>query len=94
MGASIIPMHRQELVNLASRIPESEIPAATRMLQSLLVDPMWLATQSAPVEEEELSAQGLAALAEGRAALERGDTVSHEEIRREFGLQSASEHPA
>ncbi len=74
-----------ELTDLVSRVPEADLPAAKRMLQALLVDPLWLSIESAPVEDEELSAEGEAALAEALGQLERGEVVWHEEVRRELG---------
>ena len=79
------PRERQELINLAARIPDSEISAAKQMLQALLDDPMWQTIQSASIDTEELSQQGREAIAKGRAEIEKHDTVSHEEVLREFG---------
>jgi len=38
----------------------------------------------APVEEEELTPEAIAALNRSSAQLDRGESVSHEEILREF----------
>ena len=75
---------RKELLELAARVPNEELPTAKRMLQSLLVDPMWLSIESARVEEEELTAEGRAAVNEAKISLEGGEGLSHEEIVREF----------
>ena len=53
---------RKELLELAARVPDEELPTAKRMLLSLLVDPMWLSIESARVEQEELTPEARAAL--------------------------------
>jgi hypothetical protein len=77
---------RQELVDLALRVPQADLRTAKRLLQALVVDPLWLSLEAASVEEEELSEAGKEALSIGREQLERGETVSHEDVLREFGL--------
>ena len=76
---------REELLELAARVPDEELPTAKRMLLSLLVDPMWLSIESARVEQEELTPGARAALDEARISLEGGEGLSHEEIVHEFG---------
>ena len=41
---------------------------------------------SAPVEEEEITAETAAALARSRASLARGEAIPHDDIQSEFGL--------
>ena len=77
---------REELLDLVRRLPDEDVPTAKRLLQALIVDPLWLSLQAAPVEEEELSDSAIESLRRGRDELERGKTVSHEEVLREFGL--------
>ena len=45
------------------------------------------ALASAPVEEEEITAETAAAIDRARASLARGEGIPHEEILREFGLK-------
>jgi hypothetical protein len=78
---------QQQLVELAIRVPAAEIRTAKRMLEALIVDPFWLALESAPFDDEELTAEDEAALAESEAAFSRGETTPHEEILREFGIE-------
>jgi hypothetical protein len=78
---------QQQLVELAIRVPPAEIRTAKRMLEALIVDPFWLALESAPFDDEELTAEDEAALAESEAAFSRGETTPHEEILREFGIE-------
>lgn len=85
MAPQSSPRDRRDLLELVARIPDADIPTAKRLLQSLLVDPMWLSIGSAPVEDEALSPQGEAALDHGRLSLDEKNVVSHEEVAREFG---------
>ena len=77
---------RDELLDLASRVPDSDLTTAKRFLQALVVDPLWLSIESAPLDREELTEAGAEALRLGREQVERGETVSHEDVLREFGL--------
>jgi len=78
---------RQQLMDLAARVPEEDIPAARRMLQALIVDPMWLSLQAAPFDDEELTPEVIASLGEAQAEFARGEGIPHEEILREFGIE-------
>jgi hypothetical protein len=42
---------QQQLVELAMRVRAEDIPAARRILQALVVDPLWLSIESAPYIE-------------------------------------------
>ena len=81
-----ISEEREELLQLARRVPDEDLRAAKRLLQALIVDPLWLSIQTAPVEDEELSESCIESLRRGREELDRGETVSHEDVKREFGL--------
>lgn len=78
---------QEQLIELATRVPTADIPTAKRLLEALIVDPLWLALESAPYDDEELTPEDEAALAEGEAAFSRGETTPHEEILREFGIE-------
>ena len=77
---------QKQLVELALRVPPAQSATAKRMLEALIVDPLWLALESAPEDEEELRPEAQAAIAEAEAAIERGEGIAHEEILREFGI--------
>jgi hypothetical protein len=77
----------QQLLDLASRVPEEQIPVAKRMLEALIVDPFWLALATAPIDDEDLAPEVIASLEEARASVARGEVIPHEEILREFGLK-------
>ncbi len=76
---------RQGLHELVDLLPEEELAAADRYLrylQLLGTDPVLRAIAEAPPDDEPVTEEDLAALAEARADLASGRTVSHEEARR------------
>jgi hypothetical protein len=75
-------------VELATRVPRADIPTATRMLQALIVDPLWLSIEAAPFDDEELTPEAIASIREAEDSIARGEGIPHEEIMREFGLKS------
>jgi hypothetical protein len=79
---------QQQLVELAARVPAADVPTARRVLQALIVDPLWLSLQTAPLDDEELTAEDIASIEESQASFARGEAIPHEEIMREFGLKS------
>jgi hypothetical protein len=78
---------QKQLVELATRVPAADIPTAKRVLEALIVDPIWLAMESAPFDDEEVTDADVAALAEAETVFSRGETTPHEEILREFGIE-------
>lgn len=74
----------EQLLELASRVPEEQIPTAKRILEALIVDPPWLA--SVPSDDEELTPEVVLSIEEARASIARGEGIPHEEILREFGI--------
>ena len=79
---------RQQLMDLAARVPEADISTTRRMLQGLIVNPLWLSIEAAPTDDEELAPEVAASLLETQASFARGEGIPHEEIMREFGLKS------
>jgi hypothetical protein len=83
-----LTQEQQQLVALAARVPAADIPTAKRVLAALIVaDPFWLALDSADYDDEEVTPEGEAALAEAEAEFRRGETTPHDEILREFGIK-------
>lgn len=78
---------QQQLVDLATRVPASDIPTAKRVLEALIGDPFWRALQSAPYDDEPVTPEDEAALAEAEAEFARGEISPHEEILREFKVK-------
>jgi len=75
---------RQTLHTLVDELPEPELPAARRYLEYLreTADPLRRALKTAPVDDEPLTDDDLAAIREGREDLAKGATASHDEIKR------------
>jgi hypothetical protein len=76
---------RQQAHALIDVLPEEKL-SVVRDLLEVLVEPLSRSLAVAPVEEEELTPETVAALNRASASLDRGEGVSHEEILREFGL--------
>lgn len=76
----------QQLLELASRVPEEQVPTAKKMLEALIVDPLWLALESAPYDDEEITPEDEAALAEAEAEFGRGEQL----LTKKYYVNSAS----
>jgi len=76
--------NRQTLHTLVDELPEPELPAARRYLEYLrqTADPLQRALLAAPLDDEPLTDDDLAAIREGRREHAKGETVSHDEIKR------------
>jgi len=81
-----LTVEHEQLIALASRVPEEQIPTAKRMLEALIVDPLWLSLASAPMDDEELTPEAAASILEAEQAIGKSEPTPHEEILREFGL--------
>lgn len=55
-------------------------------LLEVMVEPLEQSLASAPVDEEEITAETQEALRRARASLANGDGIPHSDILREFGL--------
>jgi hypothetical protein len=75
---------KKRAYELIDQLPPAQLSAVITLLEAML-DPSSLA--SAYVDEEEITPETAAALDRARASLARGEGISHEEIRREFGLK-------
>jgi len=76
---------REQAHALLDLLPAEKV-TAVRSLLAVMVEPLSRSLASAPVEEEEVTAETAAALDRARASLARGEVIPHEDIRREFGL--------
>jgi len=74
---------RDELRALVDAIPDDRLPAAREALEQL-TDPVLLAFLNAPEDDEPLTDEDLAAIAEAKADVARGDVVSLEEVERQL----------
>ena len=78
---------KEALHRLIEELPETALPVAEHYLASIRDDPLLCALANAPLEDEELSPEEEAALAEAWADYQRGDVafVSDEELTRRIG---------
>jgi len=79
-----LAQQRQQAHLLIDVLPEEKLFAVRNLLE-VLVEPLSRSLAMAPVEEEELTPETVAALNRASDSLDRGEGVSHEEIIREFG---------
>ena len=77
---------KQQLHDLIERLPENEIATVYRLLAGLLADPLWIASVTAPVDDEPYTPEQQADDAEAQAAIDRGEGIAHAQMLREFGL--------
>ena len=77
---------KKQAHELIDQLDPAQVSAVVPLLQFMLLDPVSRSLAAAPVEQESLSPEEAAALDEARAALDRGERISHEDILREFGL--------
>ena len=78
---------KQQLHDLIERLPENEIATVYRLLAGLLADTLWIASVTAPDDDEPYTPEQQADDAEAQAAIDRGEGVSHAQMLREFGLK-------
>ncbi|MGA2118089.1 MAG: hypothetical protein ABSH56_25470 [Bryobacteraceae bacterium] len=77
--------HAHELIE---RLPASQIDAAVRFLEFMLLDPVSRSVATAPVDDEPLTSEEEQALARADAWLENrgGRGIPDEDVLAEFGL--------
>jgi hypothetical protein len=80
-----LTQERQQAHALLDMLPVEKLTAVIHLLE-VMVEPLSRSLASAPVEEEEITAETAAALDRARASLARGEGIPHEDILREFGL--------
>lgn len=81
---------KERLHQLVEELPEGRATLAAERalthLRDLAEDPVLQTLMSAPLDDEPITDDEMAAIEEGLADLERGDVVTDEELRRELGL--------
>lgn len=75
---------RERLHEILDALPENRLVDAEAALEPL-IDPVLLAFLNAPEDDEPTTEEDIADLEATRQAYLRGETIPHEEIRREFG---------
>jgi len=83
---SDITEERQQAHALLDLLPAEKV-AAVRTLLAVMIDPLARSLESVPVEEEDVTSETAAAIERGRASLASGETIRHQDILREFGLE-------
>ena len=85
--ATMAPLAKQRLHQLIDQLPEEEIQAAERCLQSLCThrDPVLDALRSAPDVEEPFSEEEEQGVDDAIRDLRAGNRVPHAEIVRKYG---------
>ena len=81
----------EELHRLVDELPEQEHHAARRFLEYLRDhsrDPVWQAFLNAPVDDEPLTDEDIAAIREGEEAIARGEVRPWEDVRAELLAQA------
>jgi hypothetical protein len=76
---------KQHAHQLLDQLDSSQLAAVVHLLE-VMTGPLAHSLASAPVEEEEIAPETAAALERSRASLARGEGISHDDIRSEFGL--------
>ena len=79
---------KEELYRLVDELPESELHTAKRFLEYLrnMGDPVLRAMLEAPEDDEPETEEERVAIVEAQEDFKAGRVVSHEELKREFGL--------
>jgi hypothetical protein len=77
---------KQQAHRLLDQLDQGQLAAVVHLLQ-VMTGPLSGVLSAASVEEEEISPETVAGLDRARASLARGEGISHEDIRREFGLE-------
>jgi hypothetical protein len=85
MGSGL-SQKRQQAHALLDMLPDEKVAVVSSLLEVML-EPLSRSLASAATEEDEITPGTAAALDRARTSLARGENISHEDIRREFGLQ-------
>lgn len=80
-------MNRDSLHSLIDRIPESDLLAAQRFLEHLVVSPAFRAAHTAPLDDEEVTQGDGEAMVRAQAELDAGRVTLHDDVLRAFGLR-------
>jgi hypothetical protein len=76
---------RQQAHMLIDVLPKEKL-SAIRGLLEVLAEPLSRSLAMSPVESEELTPETVSALHRAGGQLDRGESVSHDEVLREFSL--------
>lgn len=76
---------KQQAHELIDRISTAQASAVVGLLEAML-DPVSVALNNAPMDDEPVSEEEARDIAEARAAYARGEVVSNQEVLADFGL--------
>ena len=76
---------REQARELLDAVPDDRLEAAVAALEPL-VDPMLTMLLRVPEDDEDLSDEDLAAIAEGEADIAHGDVINSRDMKRRFGI--------
>ena len=80
---------RDELHRLIDELPDCDLHMAELLIKwrhDLRDDPLLVTLATAPLEDEEITPEEEAAVAEARDEIARGEVYSLDEVKRELGL--------
>lgn len=77
---------KEQLHQLVDRLPDSEIQTALKLLTALNMDPLTLLLLNAPDDDEPYTEQQQREDAEADAAIDRGEFIFLDDLKRELGL--------
>jgi len=77
--------NREKLHRLVDELPEAEVGPTLRLVETQRHDPVLQALANAPEDDEPWTDDDEAAVADSRADLAAGRTLSHEEMLRRHG---------
>lgn len=80
-----LAQQRQEAHAFLDVLPAEKLVAVHTLLE-VLIEPLSRALAMAPMDEEELNPETIAAIKRASASLDRGEGIAHEEVLREFGF--------
>ncbi|MBV9073476.1 MAG: hypothetical protein JOZ10_07595 [Acidobacteria bacterium] len=78
--------HRQQAHQLVDQLEAGQLAAIVHLLQ-VMTSPFLRSLSLADVETDDLTPETAAAIERSRSSLAKGEGISHDEIRREFGLE-------
>ena len=77
---------RQQAHQLVDQLEAGQLAAIVHLLQ-VMTSPFLRSLSLADVETDDLTPETAAAIERSRSSLAKGEGISHDEIRREFGLE-------
>jgi hypothetical protein len=77
---------KQHAHALVDRIPDDQMTAAVRFLEFLMLDPVDRALATAPVEDEEISAEEEQAVARSKEWFKHNEGIPFEQVATDLGF--------